>query len=429
MKVYEEYKDSGAAEIEKIPQSWSVAKLKRVCSFIYGNSLHTDIREEGRVPLYGSNGITGYHSQSITLAPCIIVGRKGSFGKINYSQVPCFPIDTTYFIDKSATNNNLRWLYYALQTLNLDGFSKDTGVPGLSREDAYNRDVPLPPIEEQHAIANFLDEKTAHIVTLVTKKKQLIELLKEERIAIVNHAVTKGINPDAPMQDSGIEWLGEVPAHWEVKKLKYVANTVQTGSTPPSESKEYYEEGVINWFAPSDFKDSIILENSNRKITPLAIEKGVVKSFPPNSVYLIGIGATLGKVGICNEAASCNQQLNVITFKPIINPYFGALYLSSISKIIVSLANAATLAILNQTQTKDLIFVIPPKKEQEEIVNYIQLKQNTITSTILKIESEINLLQEYRTAIISEAVTGKIDVRSHTSADHFFNPEILAYAE
>jgi type I restriction enzyme S subunit len=121
MKIekYPAYKDSGVEWLSEIPEGWELKKLKRITRFLYGNTLQSENRQEGCIPVFGSNGIVGYHNEAITKAPCVIVGRKGSYGKINYSEKNCFPIDTTYFIDKTATNNNLRWLFYALNTLNL----------------------------------------------------------------------------------------------------------------------------------------------------------------------------------------------------------------------------------------------------------------------------------------------------------------------
>ena len=221
MKKYPKYKPSGVEWIGDIPEHWEVKKLKWICKFEYGNSLAINDREDGNVPVYGSNGITGYCSLSITKAPCIIIGRKGSFGKINWSFEKCFPIDTTYYIDEDRSKENLRWLFYLLNNLGLDSFSRDTGVPGLSREDAYLKLIPIPSIDEQITIANFLNEKTTLINKLIIQKQKLIGLLKEERTAIINQAVTCGINPNIKLKPSGIDWLRDIPENWEVKKLKY----------------------------------------------------------------------------------------------------------------------------------------------------------------------------------------------------------------
>ncbi|MBT3388071.1 MAG: hypothetical protein HN417_09070 [Desulfobacula sp.] len=227
LKPYKKYKDSGVEWIGEIPKNWSVRKLKYICQLKYGNSLEANKRQKGNIPVYGSNGIVDFHNQAITKSPCIIIGRKGSFGKVNFSKTKCFPIDTTYYIDEVDTAlYSLEWLMFLLVVSKLDGVSKDTGVPGLNREDAYRKKIPVPPIEKQSRIVKYLNHKSKQAETFIEKQTRLIELLKEQKKAIINKAVTKGLNLDAPMKDSGIEWLGEIPAHWEVRKLKFISKIV-----------------------------------------------------------------------------------------------------------------------------------------------------------------------------------------------------------
>ncbi|MGI6332771.1 MAG: restriction endonuclease subunit S [Zhaonellaceae bacterium] len=187
-------KDSGIEWIGEIPEHWDVIKLKYVTKLVYGDSLPTENREEGEVDVFGSNGKVGTHNVANTLSPVIIVGRKGSYGKVTYSDKKCFAIDTTYYIDNRCTKSNIKWLYYSLMVLELDKNSQDTGVPGLSREYAYNKYVPVPTVNEQVAIANFLDQKTAEIDSLVTETKNQIEKLKEYRQSLISETVTGKID-------------------------------------------------------------------------------------------------------------------------------------------------------------------------------------------------------------------------------------------
>ena len=152
---YSVYKKSDVEWLEKIPAHWTIKKLKRIMQFGYGGSLLSENRIHGAVPVYGSNGVVGFHNCSNTKQPCIIVGRKGSFGKVTYSKKSCFAIDTTFYIDSTLTDYNIRWIYYCLQCLRLDSFSKDSAVPGLSREDAYEKFLPYCISEEQKAHCQF----------------------------------------------------------------------------------------------------------------------------------------------------------------------------------------------------------------------------------------------------------------------------------
>ncbi len=142
---------------------WEKKRLGEVCEFEYGSGLPEQDRLGGPVPVFGSNGVVGYHNVPITKGPTVVIGRKGSIGQVNYSEVPCWPIDTTYYIDASKTNHDLIWLYWLLRWLHLDSLNKATGVPGLNREDAYKLIVPLPSIPVQRNIATQLKEKMVHI--------------------------------------------------------------------------------------------------------------------------------------------------------------------------------------------------------------------------------------------------------------------------
>lgn len=147
-------------------KKWERKKLGEVCTFEYGSGLPERDRTDGTVPVFGSNGIVGYHNASITQGSTVIIGRKGSIGQVNYSEAPCWPIDTTYYIDSSKTQCDLTWLYWLLKWLRLDLLNKATGVPGLNREDAYSQIVPFPTVAEQKHIAADLKEKMAQVENL-----------------------------------------------------------------------------------------------------------------------------------------------------------------------------------------------------------------------------------------------------------------------
>jgi len=165
---YARYVDSGLERIGQLPSHWRLMALKRVATFSYGDALPQDRRTDtGDVPVFGSNGELGRHDSANTSAPAIFVGRKGSYGALNWSDVPSFGIDTVYFVDARQCAAHLRWLCWGLHILGLNAISQDTGVPGLSREVAYQQQIPLPSAEEQASIASFLDRETAKIDALV----------------------------------------------------------------------------------------------------------------------------------------------------------------------------------------------------------------------------------------------------------------------
>ncbi|MYI94504.1 hypothetical protein F4083_09325 [Candidatus Poribacteria bacterium] len=188
-----EMKPSGVEWIGEIPGQWNLCMLKYAARLVYGDTLISENRENGIVPVYGSNGIIDTHSAANTLSPAIIVGRKGSLGKLQYSDVPCFVIDTAYYIDKRTSPVNLRWLYYVLQALKLERF-RNSVLPGLNRESAECQYIPLITTEEQTQIANYLDHKTEQIDNLIAIENQKIQLLKEYRQSLISEAVTGKID-------------------------------------------------------------------------------------------------------------------------------------------------------------------------------------------------------------------------------------------
>lgn len=388
MKQYERYKPSGIEWVGEIPAHWDKSRLKWVCRFEYGESLSTNDREEGDFPVYGSNGITGYHSVAISKAPCVIVGRKGSFGKVNWSEKECFPIDTTYYIDSRQTGANLRWLFYGLQQLGLDTFSRDTGVPGLNREDAYQNILPLPSPAEQTAIAAYLDDKTARIDKLIANKQRLIELLKEERTAIINHAVTKGINPKVKLKPSGIEWLGDIPEDWEVKKLKYVAK-LKSG------------DGITADNIRPEGEYPVFGGNGLRGYTETFTHEG-------NYVLIGRQGALCGNINYAEGKFFASEHAVVVS----VTGKSELLWLGELLRTmnLNQYSQASAQPGLSVEKIQNLMIPVPMEEEQAQIVQHIETSTQKIDATISKIEKEIELMQEYRTALISEVVTGKIKV-------------------
>jgi type I restriction enzyme S subunit len=419
--AYPKYKDSGVAWLGELPEYWEVKGLRYVCRLAYGDSLAAENREEGEIPVYGSNGQVGSHIISNTKSPVIVVGRKGSFGKINYSDRSVFAIDTTYYIDGNCTSNSLNWLKYALLVLRLDESSKDSAVPGLAREDAYSSKLPVPSYKEQTVIADFLDRETGRIDTLVAKKRKLVELLKEKRSALISRSVTRGLPADAAREfgleshtsfkQSSVEWLGEVPDGWGALPLRRLIKYVKTGGTPTGAEERHFENEGFNWYSPSDFSEAVYLGASARALSEEG--KTEVRIFPPMAVMLVGIGATIGKVGLAQMESSCNQQINGIVCDINLDPVFATYYLKTMRDFIVKCGKYTTMPIINQDETKNLIFTVPPNAEQTAIATYLDRETAKIDRLAEKVEAAIVRLQEYRTSLITATVTGKIDVREY----------------
>lgn len=414
-KRYERYKDSGVEWIGEIPEHWGVIKLKYVTKLVYGDSLPTENREEeGEVDVFGSNGKVGTHNVANTLSPVIIVGRKGSYGKVTYSDKKCFAIDTTYYIDNRCTKSNIKWLYYSLMVLELDKNSQDTGVPGLSREYAYNKYVPVPTVNEQVAIANFLDQKTAEIDGLIADKEKFIELLQEKRQAIITEAVTKGLNPNVKMKDSGIEWIGEIPEHWRLSKIKYeslINNKTLSESTDDDYEIEYIDIssvtsiGGINDVQSLNFKDAP--SRARRILSKGDTIVSTVRTYLKAIAFIENTQSNL----ICSTGFAVLTPLSKVVPKYLFYLMRSEKYVNEIVRRSVGVSYPA----VNASDIGDLECALPDRDEQMYIVEYLDNFTMQINQLVNDIQLQIQKLKEYRQSLISEAVTGKIDVREFGS--------------
>lgn len=291
------------------------------------------------------------------------------------------------------------------------GASEMYGAGGQKRiDERFLKDwmPPLPPLDTQRRIARYLDEKTARIDGLIEKKRALLDCLAEKRQAIITRAVTKGLNPDALMKPSGIDWLGDIPEHWEVLPLRRLARSVSTGRTPPTTEGDYFSGGEINWFTPGDFGSGIELNTSARRLIPEALEDGVASLFSAGTVYLVGIGATLGKVAVATAPGSANQQINAIVLEKDNAPHYLAYFLHGFREEVRVASNGNTLGILNQSGTKSLPVLKPPFREQREIVTRLRSHDALRASVIQQVDRSLELLGQYRSALITAAVTGQV---------------------
>lgn len=272
--------------------------------------------------------------------------------------------------------------------------------------------VPLPSPAEQKMIADFLDRETAKADALVAKYERLIDLLEEKRTALITQAVTKGLDPSVPMKDSGVEWIGDMPAHWEITPIRHLPSTVQTGSTPDESLRA--SEG-LPWYKPGDFLDNLALQHPEEHIMPTR----PLNAFPSGSVLVVGIGATTGKVAVACEDCTTNQQINAIVLGPSTLPRFVAYAIAGLGPSnLRAMGNASTLPILTQRDLKAIRIAVPPNKcEQERIAKHL----DDATARIFELQGTtrraIALVHEHRSALITAAVTGQIDVRTYRSQE------------
>jgi len=440
MKPYPRYKDSGVEWIGEIPEGWKTNKFLRTAFYQEGPGLRnwqfkesgtrvicvTNITEEG---IDFSNytrfiDIGEYEEKythfTVNKGDILLSSSGASWGKIaEYISEEKIMLNTSTIRINSNKNKTLdrsfiKWLMKSeiireqLRVLMTGSCQPNFGPSHL------NQLYISYPIQksDQKQISKYLDHKTAKIDSLIEKKKRLIELLKEERIAVINQTVTKGLDPNVPMKDSGIEWLGEIPEHWEVVPLtKYLASIVDyRGRTPKKVSDGIFlvtakniKNGIIDYTLSEEFVD------------PVDVQSLLNRGRPKVGDVLFTTEAPLGEVAnIDREDIALAQR--VIKFRGKqnrLNNFFLKFWmLSSIfQQNLQSFATGSTALGIKASKLNYLRLVLPPIDDQLSIVKYIERETSRIDSIISKSEKEIELLQEYRTALISEVVTGKIDVR------------------
>lgn len=424
MERYREYKESGVKWLGEIPSHWEVVRglgvfsenkskntqleNSTVLSLSYGKIIVKKDIDSGLVP-------EEYSSYQIVRPGCIIVRStdlQNDKTSLRIGYVCDEGIITSAYLGLQVKgNNNDKYLYYFLHDWDItkEIYRHGNGLrQSLSWNDLRDNSVLRPPLSEQDAIVRYLDTATSEIDKAIAMQQKMIDLLNERKQIIIQNAVTKGLDENVEMKESGVEWIGRIPKHWEVLKLKRCA-IIKTGTTPPTSNLKYFENGDIPWFTPGDIND-MNLHLSSKTITKKAIEDNVGRLFPAKSIYFVGIGATVGKVASCDFEASSNQQINAIMCNDRLDYKFATYCLLMEQRIIRETTNFVTLPILNQSSTGLINIVVPPKSEQQQIVTYLDSEMQRFDSAITNCQRQITLLQERKQIIINEVVTGKVRV-------------------
>ena len=319
-------------------------------------------------------------------------------------------IITSAYINLRVKNGNSRFYHYFLHAIDLNKVLYGLGS-GLRQNIDFSdfKRFPFvsPPPAEQTAIADFLDDKTAKIDKAIAQKERLIALLKERKQILIQNAVTKGLDPSAKMKDSGIEWIGEIPEHWRIGRLKEVFQLIRTGTTPSTSNPDHFD-GDVNWFNPGDLNEFIPVDPT-KTITAKAISRNEAKLFPGDSVMIVGIGATCGKTSYLTLDSSFNQQITGFHSKNHSNLYL-AYSLRAFAEVMLRVASYTTLPILNNQFFGNFSIPVPPLEEQEKLISWIESSSGKFENAIRQATQSIQTLREYRATLIDSAVTGKIKV-------------------
>lgn len=434
MKKYDNYKDSGIKWIGEIPEHWESWKISHAFKRIGSGTT-----PESGNPIYHENGtINWLNTGDLNDGILEFCSKKVTEKALkDYSSLKIFPagslvmamygatIGKTCIINFETTTNqaccvfckgdiidvNFLQYWFIGNKEHIINLAIGGGQPNISQNILKDIRIWCPDISEQIELTNYLDHKTTQIETLISKKQQFITLLQEERIAVINQAVTKGLDPKVKMKNSGIEWLGEIPEHWELWKISHAFDKIGSGTTPESGNPIYHENGSINWLNTGDLNDGI-LNSCKKKVTEKALnDYSSLKLFPAGSLVIAMYGATIGKTCIINFETTTNQACCVLCKNDIIDINFLQYWFIGKKEHIINLAIGGGQPNISQNILKDVRVNCPNMAEQKKIVDYIHNKTNEIDKIIFKVNEEIELLKEYKTALISEVVTGKVDVR------------------
>ncbi|OPY65913.1 MAG: Type-1 restriction enzyme EcoKI specificity protein [Syntrophorhabdus sp. PtaU1.Bin050] len=435
-KPYPAYKPSGVEWLGAVPKHWEVKRAR------FKVLLNPSKQEIGSLP----------KDMEVSFLPMESVGEDGglnleqsrpieevetgytyfSNGDVTYAKItPCFENrkgaimtglqngfgfgSTELTVLRPRGGVSKEYLYYITLSneFRKSGEAWMYGAGGQKRvPDNFVREFSFvwPPFPEQQAIASFLDRETGKIDTLINKNQRLIELLKEKRTALISRAVTKGLGPTVKMKPSGVEWLGDVPEHWEVTRLKNAFH-VYNGSTPES-SKEEFWDGDITWYTPEDLGNNArknILD-SRRKITQSGYAN-IGATIVPKSSIIISTRAPIGHIAITDVPACTNQGCRSLVPKKNVWSDFHYYYLLTSKNNLNAIGKGTTFIELGNQGLEGYLVPLPPLPEQQAIADFLDKETGKIDALIAKVEKAIEKLKEYRTALISAAVTGKIDVR------------------
>lgn len=439
MNRYERYKDSGIPWLGEVPEHWNIIQFRRVVENIKDGTHGTHSRENNGFPLLSAKNVfndgihihdnesqiseedyklitsNGFPRKNDLLITCvgsigrccvypfdnpIAFQRSVAFLRLNKNSVPQF---YKYFVESICYQEQLR----ANIKLSIQG--------GVYLGTLVSLYVSLPPQKEQTAIAHYLDTKLGEIDALIEKQQTLLEKLAEQRTAVITHAVTKGLNPAAPMKMSGVEWLGNVPAHWEVKRLKFLITELRVGPFGSAiKISDYVQDGKPL------YNQRTVLDNSfaNNSIFLTDEKYKELNSFQTKSGdFLLTTRGTIGKVAIVPQNAEPGIiHPCLIRFK-IDENLFQPKLLKSIfnetdffKKQLDLQSNATTIDVIYSNSLKELFLTLPPRDEQAVIADYLDQETTKIDRLCDTVNQTIGRLKEYRTALITQAVTGKIKV-------------------
>ncbi len=369
-----------------IPEDWEVVKLGKIAPLQRGYDLPTDSVQEGIYPVVYSNGILRFHNEYKAKAPGIVTGRSGTIGRVTYVEDNYWPHNTSLWVT-NFYDNNPKFVYYMYINLDLTKFSAGSGVPTLNRNDVHIQDISLPPLKEQEKIAEILTTWDKSI----TKQTELLRAKELLKIALMQKLLSGEVRFDGFSDE------------WEEVRLGEIGQIV-TGTTPPTDTKAYYENGQFPWITPTDINDKKDICKSERYLTSLGLEKG---RFIPKGSLLVTCIASIGKNAILTVDGSCNQQINAILPSEKNNINYLYYFIEYKKDYLIKFAGQSATQILNKKSFSSLKIKLPSLSEQQKIAEVLSLADDEIN--LLK--NELEELKLQKKALMQKLLTGQVRVK------------------
>lgn len=431
---YQEYKPTGVEWMPEVPMGWEVKCLKRVAALINKKVAASDMAQTlslenieswtGKLVFPENSQVLESDLQEFQPQDVLFCKLRPYLAKVHLA-INSGACVGELLVLRSNEEILPKYLFHRLLSepfiTIVNSSTYGSKMPRANWEFISQMAIAIPPKEEQEAIASFLDDKTAQLDQLITQKQEMLELLREERAALINHAVAKGLDAAAPLRDSGVEWLGEVPAHWEVKKLKWIAEI--QGGIALSAGKKLENPVTLPYLRVANVQDGY-LDLSEVKTVEVEAEQ-VARYTLHKGDLLMNEGGDNDKLGRgCvwhGEIEPCLHQNHVFAVR-LFNGYNPEwLNLITVTEgarthFMTRAKQSTNLASISSSNIKELPVLLPPVAEQQEIMALVAEETARVAKATDAINQEIALLQEYRAALIAEAVTGQLDVRDYVPA-------------
>lgn len=398
-------RDSGIPWIGEVPEGWEFSKIKCHCTMKSGDNITAlDISDNGEYPVYGGNGLRGFYKIYNKNGNHILIGRQGALaGNVHLVNGKFWATDHAVVV---TLKNDvfINYFFRMLESMNLNQYAFDTAAqPGLSVSRIMNLNIVLPNLEEQHRIADFLDSKCSEIDTLIENLRARVESVKEYKKAVITEAVTKGLDKDAKMKDSGVEWIGEIPEGWEIVRFKHIAS-IKSNLVQPDKYMKYPQVAPDN-----------IEKDTGRLLSHQTVEEsGIISGnhlFYRGQILYSKIRPNLNKLTVAPFDGLCSADMYPIESKlPTLFMVYLMLSTYFVSQVSLIIQDRVKMPKINQEELGEIKVVVPSQQDMLTIADYLDSKCSEIDALLQNYEDQIATLEEYKKSLIYEYVTGKKEV-------------------